>query len=459
MPYNSFDDYPMSWRPVLPGGSEPLAQSLARLLEEDIRSGALRPGTQLPPQRELADFLDISVSTVSRAFGICSRKGLLSGQVGSGTYVAYNLTTDLLAGSEKGPSLIEMGSMMPETIAQQETADLLRQMMSEIGFGRFSQYFHGTPPWQQEAAAALLRQTGCPVNPADVRFASGGQNALAAIFAGLLGPGARLGVDPLVYTGVKGAANLFGVQLVPIPQEQGEMSEEGIARAVKNEGISALYLMPDSQNPTAHRMSAAGRSMIARSAKQWDLLVIEDAITSLLQERKSRSIFADAPEQTIFILSLSKSVDPSLRLAYLAVPERFQKALDDALYHIDLAQSALSMELAYRLIVSGRLEQLLARRREGVRRRNAVADRLLEGYPLLGGPLSLARWLVLPAGMTGAGFEKAALQKGVAVYGAERFAVGRQLPQGGARLAVCAPDTPQQLEQALAALREILDHC
>ena len=95
MPYNSIDDCPMSWRPALTRGEEPLHLALARLLEEDIRSGALRPGTRLPPQRELADFLDISVSTVTRAFAVCSRRGLLSGQVGSGTYVAYNLSTDL----------------------------------------------------------------------------------------------------------------------------------------------------------------------------------------------------------------------------------------------------------------------------------------------------------------------------------------------------------------------------
>ena len=78
MPYNSFDDCPMSWRPALTRGEEPLHLALARLLEEDIRSGALRPGTRLPPQRELADFLDISVSTVTRAFAVCSRRGLLS---------------------------------------------------------------------------------------------------------------------------------------------------------------------------------------------------------------------------------------------------------------------------------------------------------------------------------------------------------------------------------------------
>ena len=68
MPFNRFDNYPMSWRPVLPKGNAPLYRLLAQQLEQDIASGNLLPGTKLPPQRELADFLDINLSTVSRAF-------------------------------------------------------------------------------------------------------------------------------------------------------------------------------------------------------------------------------------------------------------------------------------------------------------------------------------------------------------------------------------------------------
>lgn len=78
MPYNSFADYPMSWKPVLDRNSRPLYLALARQLADDVMNGILLPGTKLPPQRELADFLDINVSTVSRAFRLCSDKGLLT---------------------------------------------------------------------------------------------------------------------------------------------------------------------------------------------------------------------------------------------------------------------------------------------------------------------------------------------------------------------------------------------
>lgn len=74
MPVNSFENYPMSWKPSLKNTTGPKYLALVRLLEEDIKSGALQPGTKLPPQRELADFLDVNLSTISRAFKIVRAK-------------------------------------------------------------------------------------------------------------------------------------------------------------------------------------------------------------------------------------------------------------------------------------------------------------------------------------------------------------------------------------------------
>ena len=89
MPINSFTDYPMSWKPEISRTSKSLYRALAQQLEQDIISGELLPGTKLPPQRELADFLDMNVSTVSKAFKACEINCLLSATKGSGTFVSY----------------------------------------------------------------------------------------------------------------------------------------------------------------------------------------------------------------------------------------------------------------------------------------------------------------------------------------------------------------------------------
>lgn len=129
MPVNSFETYPMSWKPAW-NKERPLYQSLAKRLEDDIRSGALLPGTKLPPQRELADFLDINVSTVSQAFRICSDKGLLTSVIGSGTFVAYDAMTNLSLAPDGTEPLIELASMMPETIAVDGVVASLQAMLS-----------------------------------------------------------------------------------------------------------------------------------------------------------------------------------------------------------------------------------------------------------------------------------------------------------------------------------------
>lgn len=456
MPYNSFENYPMSWRPTLKNGTEPLYIRLAAQLEHDIASGVLRPGTKLPPQREMADFLDINVSTVSRAFKICSQKGLLSGAVGSGTYVAYDICTNIFAvPTLSKPHLIELGSMMPETIPQDEVASLFQRMLTEPDFGKLFQYSHGIADWQREAAVKLMERVGCPVPAEQVLTANGGQNSIAAVFAGLFQPGERLGVDPLVYPGLKSAAKLFGIQLVPIQQENGEMSEAGLRYAVKTDGIRGIYVMPDCQNPTTHTMTADCRKMIARVARELNLVVIEDGINSLLLEERQKAIYADAPEQTIFLLSLSKTVNPALRLAYLAV--RYYQEIDNALYNINLSQSSLLLELASRLIVSGQLDALLERRRKGLILRNQLTNQVLSHYDVWGDNTSLSRWLCLPHGITGTQFEHIALEHGVFVYGSERFTVGKDAPAGAARLAICAPDSIKELEHGLLILTEVLN--
>lgn len=458
MPHNSFENYPMSWRPILKKGTEPLYISLATQLENDIAGGVLRPGTKLPPQRELADFLDINVSTVSRAFKICSQKGLLSSTIGSGTYVAYDICTNVFdASTFNKPHFIELGSMMPETIPQGEVISLFQKMMTEPDFGKLFQYSHGISDWQRKAAVKLMNRVGCPASAERVLTASGGQNAIAAIFAGLFKPGDRLGVDPLVYPGLKSAAKLFGIQLVAIQQENGEMSEAGLRYAIKNDNIRGIYVMPDCQNPTTHTMTAGSRKMIARIAKKFHLIVIEDGINSLLLEQKRRTIYADAPEQTIFLLSLSKTVNPALRLAYLGIPEQYYQKMNNALYNINLSQSALLIELASRMIVSGELETLLERRRKGLILRNQLTDRVLSRYEIWGNSTSLNRWLCLPKGITGTQFEHLVSEHGVLVYGSERFAVGRNTPAGAVRLAICAPDSMKELEHGLTIIDELLN--
>lgn len=102
------------WNPTIETGNKPLYIALADALELDINSGILKPGEKLPPQRELADRIGVNLSTVTRAFRVCELKGLISGVVGRGTFVAADVKVSLsLISQDKKSDIIEMGQVLP----------------------------------------------------------------------------------------------------------------------------------------------------------------------------------------------------------------------------------------------------------------------------------------------------------------------------------------------------------
>jgi len=96
MPVNSFDNYPMSWKPEREALKRPFYESIAALLEHDIKNGFLAPGTKLPPQRELADFLDLNFTTITQAYKVCEVKGLIYAVTGKGTFVSPSAARSIM---------------------------------------------------------------------------------------------------------------------------------------------------------------------------------------------------------------------------------------------------------------------------------------------------------------------------------------------------------------------------
>ncbi|MDY6795755.1 MAG: GntR family transcriptional regulator [Actinomycetota bacterium] len=60
---------------------------LARILNDRIMDGELRPGDRLPPETELGEEFDLSRMTVRRSIAMLTEKGLVRGERGRGTFV------------------------------------------------------------------------------------------------------------------------------------------------------------------------------------------------------------------------------------------------------------------------------------------------------------------------------------------------------------------------------------
>lgn len=458
MPINSFDNYPMSWKPDVSGISGPKYIALAKLLETDIRSGKLKAGTKLPPQRELADFLDLNLSTISKVYKLCSQKGLLSASVGNGTYVSSDAAADPMLLCAKGDShIIEMGAIIPSVPDNVKVKQYVERLLKKPD--SLSLLSYGLPEGterQREAGVLWMKKSGFDTDAAHIVPAAGGQNALAAALGALFETGDRIGTEPLTFPGIKTAAKLFGIHLLPVQSLNYEVTEEGIRYAVQNEKIKGLYIIPDYQNPTSHIMSVVTRKMIARAAEKQNLLVIEDGINNLLERSPMPPIASFAPEQVVYLSSLSKTISPGLRTAFIHVPHRYREKLVAALYSMNISISPLLATVSAALIEDGGADEIIAHRKRGLLERNHIVDQILTGFVLPCEPTSPLRYIQLPDHFTGKSFEICARQAGVEVYGSERFFVGNKVPERAARISIVTPPSPEFLEEGVKRLRSLL---
>lgn len=458
MPVNSFDNYPMSWKPDLSKITGPKYIALAEQLESDIKNGKLKAGTKLPPQRELADFLDLNLSTISKVYKLCEQKGLLSASVGNGTYVSSDATAEpvLLCGKEDS-HVIEMGAIVPFVTENLKVKQYTESLMKKPD--ALNLFSYGAPEGtkrQRTAGVTWLQKSGFYTDIEHIIPAAGGQNALTAALGALFENGDKIGTEPMTYPGVKTAAKLFGIHLLPVQSYNNEMTEEGIRYAVQNENVKGLYVIPDYQNPTAHIMSLETRKMIAKVAEEENLLVIEDGINNLLEENPMPPIATFAPEQVVYISSLSKTVSPGLRTAFVHVPGKFHEKLATALYSMNISISPLLATVSAALIESGAADEIIAERKTGIMERNLIVNKILNGFVLPSGLTSPLRYIQLPEHFTGKSFEICAKQAGVEVYGAERFSVGNKLPEKTVRISVTTPSSLEILADGLQRLNNLL---
>jgi DNA-binding transcriptional MocR family regulator len=460
MPVNSFDNYPMTWKPSITNRKGPLYKVLSDLLEEDIKNGVLKPGDKLPPQRELADFLDVNLSTISRTFKFCEQKGLISGEIGRGTYISsdVNVNSTLLNPSNIN-NLIEMGATYPPYEQNKDIIKFIENMLGQPNSDKFLEYSSPCGTFAQRSSGVKwLKKLSLDVTEENILLASGGQNALCAVLSSLFQPGDRIGTDPLSYSGLKTLAKMLGIQLVPIMQEMNEMSPISLKNYCRNNELKGIYLIPDHHNPTTHSLSLKTRKEIVHVAKEYNLIIIEDGINSMLSENHIIPIAALAPEQTIYISSISKVLCAGLRVSFIASPLIYKKTLESALYNINMMVSPFNAEIVRQLINSPLSDKIIIERRNLILERSNLTNAILNDFYILGDKYCNFRWLILPEGWNGKIFETCAKNAGVQVYCAERFAIGNASVPAAVRISITAPKDLAELERGLNIIKSILQH-
>src|SRR5438067_3858682 len=148
------------WTPDLRRRSGPRYAAIAEALAEDAAGGRLRPGTRLPTHRELAEALGVTVGTVTRAYTEAARRGLVSGEVGRGTFVGASARPGLDAlapAASSGRPLVALSANLPPAAADGGEAATLSRTLAALARGRDLERLLAYPP---EGGAPSHRAAG-----------------------------------------------------------------------------------------------------------------------------------------------------------------------------------------------------------------------------------------------------------------------------------------------------------
>lgn len=440
-----------AWLSSAGDGGGPIYLRIADALADALATGQLQPGDRLPPQRDLAQFLGIDLTTVTRAFAEARRRNLIEAAPGRGTFVTPGGTDEPILDLSMNIPPAPPGLNLPALI-KSGIEGLLKRSSAEKLLS-----YHPGPGSESERAAGSLWLARGGDRPAVERVAvgSGAQTLLAAAVLSQTREGETILADDRTYPGMVSLARTSRRGLAGVAGDDQGMLPDALEAEARRHAARTLYLNPTLHNPTTLIMPEARRIEIVQVARRLGMTIIEDDPYSPLLARRPASFLALAPERTLHVATLAKCVSPFLRTAFLVAPDADAVGrIAGAIRGITLMAPPLMTGLAAEWIRSGMAAEIAAAVRVEAQARQRLAQAMLPGEAAMqdGG---LHVWLPLKGGMRSGELVLLAKRRGLAVSPAEEFAVSA----GGAdavRIALGAAASRDRLREGLRSLVSIL---
>lgn len=438
------------WSPRLDGRKGPRYLAIVESIADDFASGALRQGTRLPTHRDLADALGVTVGTISRAYAEAARRGLISGEVGRGTFVRGPVPEST---ADDGEVCDLSQNHPPEPAARPQRAALIAALESLTASGDVGKLLDypaaGGGAADREAGAAWIARAGLQVSPDEVLVCTGSQHGLTVVLATLLEPGDVLLTEELTYAGLQPVAGLLRLRLRGLAIDGHGLRPDALAKACSEGGAKAVYLIPTLHNPTTAVMPEARRREIADVARAHGLRIIEDDVHGLLATDRPAPLATLAPELSYYLTSTSKTLAPGLRIAYVAAPPADVPRLAASLRATTWAVAPLTAAVASHWIRDGTADRILEARRQEARERQALARARLAGFDFDTKPEAYYLWLRLPEPWRSDSFAAEARARQVLVTPAEAFGIGREQTPHAVRICMGAARSRETLARGL----------
>ena len=434
------------WRPSLADSETPLYLSIANALAEDITSGLLQEGVRLPPQREFADELHVALTTVTCAYTEAERRGLVSGEVGRGTFVRQQETFHLRR-TEPEPTAIDLttNSLLPYPKGKALTESMARVLAKGDPWAALDYQPHYGTCRQREAGARLLERVGLDAAAECVVVTSGAQHAMAMMFSALTNPGDTVLTGELTYSGMKSLANFLHIRLRGLAMDEEGIRADALEAACATTDAKALYCMPTLQNPTAAVMSERRRQEIAAVAESYGLAVVEDdSYGFLLPEVKALGAYAITKKNFFY-------------LGFFCRPGEMVVRLAAAISATTFIASPVTAEVVTAWIEDGTADPVMEWKRGEVRHRQKLAKKLFKNVDYRAHAASPHGWLTLPEPWCVRDFVSQARMRGVIISPAEDFVAARSTNAHAVRLCLGPVRQAGRLERALETLVEILE--
>ncbi|WP_408684133.1 PLP-dependent aminotransferase family protein [Vibrio chagasii] len=423
-----------------------------------IRSGRLHSGTKLPTHRKLSSEESISLATATRVYAELEVMGLVSGEVGRGTFVRdislpsnhgmdqQMIASDVVDLNFNYPSLPEQGELLRHA---------LRSLSFSGGIEAHLLYSpHAGSLSDREIFALHFSKHGMTFSAEELLIVNGAQHGLMVAVMGLLQPGDVVGVDALTYPGFKALAQLYHIELVPIPFDTDGPNLNALRQLCSQRKMKAIYTMPTLHNPLGWVLSTQQRIEIAEIARLHDLLIIEDTAYAYLVENPPLPIYHYAPERTVIVTGFSKNVATGLRIGVVIAPKNLRAGLERAIRATTWNTPSILTTIVRNWVEDGVVKELEEKKRADAISRQLLAKEILSPLKYISHPTSYFIWLPLEEGIRSDSITSTLIKHNISVSTATPFSVTKTIPHA-LRIALGSVST-SSLQSALQTLRDCI---
>lgn len=329
----------------------PLFQQLMEVIIADIESGKLAPGDRLMPERKMAEFYQINRSTVNHALEELTSLGWLMRKQGSGTEVAKGRWGSRQAPQFQWQHLLANRNQQQDPYNKQQnhlrnnfatldlaSGDLPSDLIPDFKFPALSwdQIVKeeenltetGYLPLKKTITKKLVENFQLSLTNQDLLITAGSTQGILLILQTLLRPGDVIATEDPSFLFALPLFQSLGLRLEGIATDQEGIMPRELEKQILAKKVKLLYLNPTFQNPTSRCLSYERRLKITEICRKYYVPIIEDDIFGELDFTtpipKLKEI---APEQVLYLGSLSKIFGSSIKIGWLLAPQNLIRSL------------------------------------------------------------------------------------------------------------------------------------